>query len=230
MFIIGHRGAAGIAPENSLKAIEVAKKNNVDAIECDIQTTSDGRLVLWHDESMLRLAEDPRQISDLTFKQVRALKTIYKQKIPTLEEALEKAGNTPLVIEGKGRDWAEPLAKIIKSHKGARPKVISTNHGELLNLSSLVKSVETYAIDDLHPIEVMGVARSLGFSGISTGAWQYNPFVYFHAKRLGLKLITSPINNKITLRVFNILYPKAQITTDFPDRFKDHKPNKTKKK
>lgn len=223
MFIIGHRGAAGIATENTLKSIEAAKKNNVDAIEIDIRITKDKKLVVFHDEGLLRMSGVPKQISELTLKEIRGIKLISEDVIPTLEETLKQAGKTMLIIEGKGNGWSEPLSKILKKHKGPKPKVISYNHRELLLFSSENSDIETYAIEDHRAFEVMATAKRLGFDGVGLAFWLYNPLTYIHAKRLGLKLITSPINNKLTARVFNMLYPQAQITTDYPDKFKDRK-------
>ena len=219
MFIIGHRGAAGIATENTLESIEAAKKNKADAIEIDIRVTKDGKLVVFHDEGLLRMTGVPKQTDELVFRDLRKIKLISGETIPTLEEALKKAGSTPLVIEGKGDHWAEPLSAILKNHRGAKPIVISYNHRELLLFSNKHKDIETYAIEDHRAFEVMALAKRLGFDGVSLAFWLYNPLTYLHAKRLGLKLITSPINNKLTGRVFNWLYPQVKITTDYPNKF-----------
>ena len=45
---VGHRGAAALAPENSLEAIEVAAAHGLDAVELDVLRRSDGALVLAH--------------------------------------------------------------------------------------------------------------------------------------------------------------------------------------
>lgn len=227
MFVIGHRGAAGIAPENTLESIEAARKNKADAIEIDVRLTKDGKLVVFHDDSLLRLAGIHKQVDELTQKELRNIKLISGDKIPTLEEAFKKAGSTPLVIEGKGDNWAKPLSKILSKHKGPQPIVISYNHRELLLLSSKHNGIDTYAIEDHRAFEVMATAKRLGFDGVSLAFWLHNPLTYLHAKRLGLKLITSPINNKLTVKVFNFLYPQVKITTDYPNKFKDRKKQST---
>ncbi|HEX5797807.1 MAG TPA: glycerophosphodiester phosphodiesterase family protein [Candidatus Saccharimonadales bacterium] len=226
MFIIGHRGAAGIAPENTLESIDMAKKNKANAIEIDIRVTKDNKPAVFHDESLLRMTGVSKQINELTMQELKKIKLVSGDKIPTLEEALERAGNTPLVIEGKGNDWAEPLSKVLNKHKGVKPMVISYNQRELLLFSSKRKNIETYAIEDHRAFEVMALAKRLGIDGVSLAFWLYNPLTYLHAKRLGLKLITSPINNRLTVKVFNLLYPQVQITTDYPNRFKNRKNKK----
>lgn len=223
MFIIGHRGAAGIAPENTLKSIDAAKKNKADAIEIDVRMTKDNKLVVFHDDSLLRMTGISKQVDELTQQELKDIKLISGDKIPTLEEALKRANKTVLVVEGKGNDWADPLSIVLKKHKGPKPKVISYNHRELLLFSNKHKSIEIYAIEDHRAFEVMALAKRLGIDGVSLAFWLYNPLTYMHGKRLGLKLITSPINNQLTVRVFNFLYPQVKITTDYPNKFEGRK-------
>lgn len=219
MYVIAHRGGAGLAPENTLLAIEASVKAKADAIEIDVQVTKDGRLVLVHDDTLLRIAGTTSKTNELTYAQIKKINTKSGEPIPSLEEALKVAGKTSLVIEGKGSGWAKPLAQILTKHKGPKPKVISFNHRELLLFAEMMRTVETYACEDHRAFEVMALAKRLGFSGVSLAFWLYNPLTYMHANRLGLKLITSPYNKPWRVRIFHLLYPKAQITTDFPDRF-----------
>ena len=50
--VIGHRGAAGLAPENTLAAFRKAMELQVDAVELDVQLSSDGELVVYHNYSL----------------------------------------------------------------------------------------------------------------------------------------------------------------------------------
>jgi glycerophosphoryl diester phosphodiesterase len=54
MQVIGHRGAAALAPENTWASFDVALDIGVDALETDVRATSDGVLVLLHDEHLDR--------------------------------------------------------------------------------------------------------------------------------------------------------------------------------
>lgn len=53
ILVVGHRGAAGLAPENTLAAIATALRWGVDAVELDVQLTRDGELVLYHDLTLM---------------------------------------------------------------------------------------------------------------------------------------------------------------------------------
>ena len=230
MFIIGHRGAAGLAPENTILGIKTAIENNVDAIEFDVRVTKDGKLVLCHDDTFLRIAGNSSKIEDLGLSEIRKLKTYSKQVIPTLEEAIKAAGNTPLVIEGKSDGWAKPLAKVLKNHKAPGARVISYSHRELFVFSELMPDIDTFVIENHHPIEAMMLAKKLGFTGVSLAAWLYSPVAYSFAKRRSLELITSPINPTWRIRLFHVFYPKVMITTDFPDRVMNHNLRRNRKR
>lgn len=219
MFIIAHRTAAGLAPENSLLGIETAIKAGADAIECDVRVTKDGELVLLHDDTLLRISGRTSKVENLSLKTIHTTITYSGQPIPTLKEALETAGKTPLVIEGKGSGWAEPLRRVLAHHKGAKPLVISYNHRELVTFSELMPNIEVYANEDQRPIEAIAMAKNLGLAGVSLASSLYAPWVYLFARRSKLKLITSPINNPWAIRLFHAFYPQAKITTDYPDRF-----------
>ncbi len=64
---VAHRGGSSLAPENTLAAFRNALRYPVDAIELDVQMSSDGRAVVFHDETIERLTEGRGNILDLDF-------------------------------------------------------------------------------------------------------------------------------------------------------------------
>ncbi len=89
MLRIGHRGAAGHAPENTLLSIQRAIELGVDIVEVDVRRTRDGELVLLHDQRVNRTTNGGGRIGDLSFEEVRRLDAGSGQAIPSLREALE---------------------------------------------------------------------------------------------------------------------------------------------
>jgi glycerophosphoryl diester phosphodiesterase len=65
-----HRGASTYAPENTLAAFYLGLEMGADGIETDIQRTSDGILVLFHDDNMMRICGLPKSISDYTYQEL----------------------------------------------------------------------------------------------------------------------------------------------------------------
>jgi glycerophosphoryl diester phosphodiesterase len=124
--IIGHRGAAGLEPENTLRSYRKAVELGVDAIECDVRVTKDGRLVLLHDATVDRTTNGTGSVSDLTFEQVRALDAGGGERVPTLRELLElAAGRVELHIELKDPSAAESVLRQV-GEAGLRDTAILT--------------------------------------------------------------------------------------------------------
>lgn len=96
--ILGHRGAKGIAPENTLASFQVALDVGVDMIELDVHLSKDGELVVIHDPDLARTTGGSGLICDLSLKELKALDAAAKfngtvtygtQRIPTLQEVYD---------------------------------------------------------------------------------------------------------------------------------------------
>lgn len=89
-------------PENSLRAFRLAVEKGYGA-ELDVHLSKDGRLVVMHDESLLRTANADRNICDCTAAELDGMTLEFTdEKIPYLEEVLPLyEGKTPLIIELK---------------------------------------------------------------------------------------------------------------------------------
>lgn len=108
--VIGHRGFAGGAPENTIPAFEAALALNVDYIELDVQLSSDGQVVVCHDANLQRVAGVDADLSSLTLEELKNLDvgSFYSPdfagtQIPTLAEVLElvKDSDVRLYLELK---------------------------------------------------------------------------------------------------------------------------------
>ncbi|MGI9386729.1 MAG: glycerophosphodiester phosphodiesterase [Methyloligellaceae bacterium] len=109
IMVIGHRGAAGSAPENTLAAIKEALKQGVDAIEVDLHQSADGVVVAIHDDTVDRTTDGKGKVADLTIEQLKELDAggwfdakFAGEQIPTLEEVLRAVPDkTVLILEVK---------------------------------------------------------------------------------------------------------------------------------
>ncbi len=98
-YLIAHRGAAGLALENTLPAIRAGVRSGAARIEIDVQRTTDGVLILYHDKRL-----EGRPIGEHTYGDLLRLR--QSEPIPTLDEALalfaeESGAETRLILEGK---------------------------------------------------------------------------------------------------------------------------------
>ncbi|MCA1773362.1 MAG: glycerophosphodiester phosphodiesterase [Halomonas sp.] len=73
--VIAHRGASGHAPESTMAAYELAHEWGVDYLELDVQITSDGELVVFHDDTIERTSDGEGEINDYTLEELKALDT-----------------------------------------------------------------------------------------------------------------------------------------------------------
>ncbi len=95
--IIGHRGAAFDAPENTLSSFKLAFAQGADGIECDVHLTRDQKIVAIHDPDMTRLSGVAAKIAEHTFEELRQWDVSnwgpwagkgLKESLPTLEKVL----------------------------------------------------------------------------------------------------------------------------------------------
>lgn len=100
MKVIGHRGAAGLAPENTFAGFDLALKLGVDGIETDIQRTKDGRLVLFHDKHLDTTTNGTGTLQEKTWQELRVLdagswfdEKYTGERIPLLIDMLERYRN-----------------------------------------------------------------------------------------------------------------------------------------
>lgn len=113
---IGHRGACGHAPENTLASIEQAIALGCDLTEVDVQRTADGSLVLLHDERVDRTTNGKGPVADMNLEDVRKLDAGRGQRVPTLEETLKSAqGRIGLILELKAEGLAYDVSGIVRA-------------------------------------------------------------------------------------------------------------------
>tara|TARA_Y100000310_G_scaffold343906_1_gene453825 strand:- start:1505 stop:2167 length:663 start_codon:yes stop_codon:yes gene_type:complete len=113
---IGHRGAAGYEPENTIRSFKKALKLNVDMIELDVHLSKDKELIVIHDKKVNRTTNGKGFVHRKTLKELKSLR-IGKEEIPTLEEVINLINKKALIIiELKGKNTAIPVSKLIKKY------------------------------------------------------------------------------------------------------------------
>lgn len=232
MKIIGHRGAAGLALENTIASIKAAKRAGVDAIEFDIRMTSDEQFVLSHDQTLSRVSPHHHVVKDVVSEHLADIVLHNGERLPTLAEALQAAGNTPVVIETKGAGWASRLAQFLENYGPLDATVISFNHRELGRFAKLSPAVPTYAIERTKPFDAIQFARQNKFTGVDMNFWLLNPLTYWMARRKGLEIIVYTVNFRWIAWYLNVLFPNIAITTNHPHslQFLRNKKIRTNKK
>jgi glycerophosphoryl diester phosphodiesterase len=114
--IVGHRGASGLAPENTLAAFQAAADLKIDGVEFDVQRTTDGHLIVFHDDELDRTTDGQGAVYDRTLAEIKVLDAGVKfdprfrgERIPTLEETFELLRPTNLLLFVELKDpWRFP--------------------------------------------------------------------------------------------------------------------------
>src|SRR5215468_1025511 len=114
--IIGHRGAAGLEPENTLRSFARAIEIGVDAIELDVYCVDD-HLVVIHDDTLERTTNGRGDVMAHSFAALRRLDAGHGERIPTLDEVLaQMPAHFTVNVELKGKATAAPVARCIAEH------------------------------------------------------------------------------------------------------------------
>src|SRR5436309_263912 len=108
-FIVAHRGASALAPENTLAAFRRALEAGAPAVECDVHLTADGAPIVIHDARVDRTTNGTGEVASLTLAALRALDAggwfdprFAGERLPTLEETLAiAAGRSRVFVELK---------------------------------------------------------------------------------------------------------------------------------
>ncbi|MEX1362350.1 MAG: glycerophosphodiester phosphodiesterase [Nannocystaceae bacterium] len=114
-WVMAHRGASDLAPENTLESFALAIEHGADLVETDLWLASDGEIVCHHDATLLRTTGDPRRVGELSAAQLRRLRIRdgrgggERQGVPRLAELLELLPEeVPVILELKDPMLAEP--------------------------------------------------------------------------------------------------------------------------
>lgn len=220
MKIIGHRGAASIALENTLESIAVALSLDIDAIEFDVRRTKDNQLVVMHDEDTGRIAAEKLSAHKSTLKEIQKLRLHNNEHIPSLDEALQLIGSKkPVIIDIKDNKVADQILEIISRHPDANISFTGLHYQEMLLIKAKRPDIEFYVQNHFSPIDIVQTAKALGASGVSLNMWLLNPLTYFLTRRYKLKLMVYTVNHTFIGKFIKFLYPEVLICTNNPRKF-----------
>lgn len=146
--ILAHRGLVSeFVPENTVKAFADALAAGADVIETDIQCSSDGVAMVFHDQDLIRLANIKKKIFELSAFELSQLDIGHGKRIPTLEQVLETFPNARFNLDIKSTGAIEPTVSAVEKHN-AHNRVLISSFSESRRLRTLklfTKPVRTSA-------------------------------------------------------------------------------------
>ena len=218
MIIIGHRGAAGYEPENTIKSILKGIECGASAIEVDVRRTKDGIMVLMHDETVDRTTNGEGKVSELTLAEIKCLDAGKGERVPTLFEVFEllKERNVILLVELKEIGYEEEVVSMIKDFNMLNRVYITSFHKSALNrVVEIEPNMKTGLIFSSNTLRNMKIAEKLNVDVIVPKYQLVNRNFLRSCRRLGFKVFVWTVNRAIDVVKFYRLGVDG-IVTDYP--------------
>lgn len=221
--VIGHRGAKGHLPENTLPSIERAIELGADGIEIDVYRVGDALIVI-HDETVDRTTNGHGPIERLTLDELRALDAGKGARIPLLEEVIAcVAGRVLLDIELKGPDTArlavEAIERTVREGTMRREEFIvsSFDHQQLKQVVALDERIATLPLLYGLPHDLAGAGSALGSGAVAPNVKHIPGPLLADAQARGLEVMVWTANEPATIARCAAA-GAAAIISDFPER------------
>lgn len=243
---VGHRGGAGIAPENTVVSLATALLYGAEMLEFDVHLTADGQLVVMHDETVDRTTNGTGRIGEMTLQEIQALDAGYSftpdggatypwrgagVSAPTLAQVLGAFPDTPLLIELKSADpeIADATVALIDA-VGAQDRVIvSSFHDQVIKRVREIAPEMTTGYSEAEALRFV-ILQRLGLAQfvkpvaptMQLPEWHgplrvINPGLLRVLRRQGIELYAWTINDEETMERLLSLGVNG-IITDYPDR------------
>jgi glycerophosphoryl diester phosphodiesterase len=230
--VIGHRGAAGRAPENTLAGFRRASELGCRWIEFDVRLTADGAPVLCHDPTLDRTTTGRGRISALSLAAVRAcdagarLGTAFAgEKVPTLREALAVAAELGLgadieIKSDPGREYATAamVAANLREQGEAAPQLLISSFSlpVMAALSRLAPDFPRVLLFRLIPRNWAELMHSLGCIGIGADHRRLLPRRVAEIRDAGYPLLAYTVNDPARARLL-FRWGVTSVFSDLPD-------------
>ena len=226
MFLkIGHRGAKGLEPENTLRSFSKAIDLGVDMIEFDVRLTKDKKVVVIHDDKLDRTTNGKGLVKEKSLKEIKKLYAGKRERIPTLEETLDSVAKRVKVnIELKGEETAESVSKIIDEYLKNKKWplgyffVSSFDYQELEDFKKFQPKVKLGIIAEDKKTDFLKSAKRLRVFSINLSMELINKKLVKNLHGKGFKIFVWTVNKKSDIRKMEILKIDG-IVSDYPDRF-----------
>ena len=227
--ILGHRGAMGSAPENTIISFKKALEQGADGVEFDVQMTKDGELVVIHDENIERISGKKAMVKDLTLQEIKKYDagSHYKKrfsgaKIPTLAETLEVVKKCSVInIEIKNGpiiypEIEEKVVQTVREFDISDKVIISSfNHNTIRKIKEISPDLHCgllHMAGLYHPWEY---AKLVGVDALHPYGLSISPETIRECHQREIKINVFGVNDKNALKRL-IEYGVDIIITDYP--------------
>lgn len=218
-YVVGHRGAAGVQPENTLPGFEYAIEIGCEYVETDVHLCADGHLVLIHDETVDRTTDGTGRVAEMPLAALDKLDAGAGRQIPLLHELLDVvAGRAILLCELKGPFTPRPVAQAVLDRGLAEQVIFTSFHlGRLAAIRQIDPRLRTGATFGDPPADALEQALAIGAATVGIHYEKMTPAFVVQARRLGLNLRAWNPDEEADIQRMIDLNPTG-ISSNRPDR------------
>lgn len=224
MLKIGHRGAKGYEPENTLIGFEKALALGVDQIELDIHLSADGEIMVIHDETIDRTTNGSGCVNSLTCTELQQFRIREQQYIPTLIEVLDLIDRKCSVnIEIKSINLADKLVTVLeqfitKKHWKYSHFIVSNFEWDTLEkVRSLNPEISIGVLTETNIEDALDFAKKIKAQAINPDFQLLSKDNVSAMQQAGFQVFPWTVNETEDIKRIHS-YKVDGIISDFPDR------------
>lgn len=216
--VVGHRGAMGVEPENTVRSFARALRDGADAIELDLRLSRDNALVIMHDAAVDRTTDGTGPIADLSLAEIKKLDAGEGERVPTFEEVLDVLGEARMQAEVKAPEAMPLLARVLEERGLTAQVTVTSFHASVLEEArATVPWIRRGFICSKAPLDAVDRAVALDAELVCPEVAHLAPEFVRRAHERGLDVCAWPANGEDEIRKAAEL-GAAAVTTDFPGR------------
>lgn len=172
--IWAHRGASNAVTENTIAAFERAVTDGADAVELDVRLAKTGEVMVFHDDTLARLAMHKGSIERMAYRDIARVSLVGGHQIPLLDHALEACGdlrvNVELKVARNAGPLAEAVAKVVARHRPARILVSSFSVPGLQAMAERAPAVARAFLTEA-PVTAATLAQAARLGAVAIHPW-----------------------------------------------------------
>lgn len=237
--VVGHRGCRFNTPdipetplyENTIQSLKFAQELEIDAVEFDVQLTSDGKVIVFHGADVPGINKDIRKI---TFDEARKVILPGGHRMPTIEEYLKQAKKCPgvkMICEIKKQSSPERETKAVEQVMEAARRLQMEDQMEYTSFSEWIcrevhrinPSAKVIFLDSGVFVKTPEYAAGQGFNGISYdfNGFMNHPDYVERARKLGIET-TLWIVNSYEVTEWAVRHGIDYVSSDHPEKVKQY--------
>ena len=215
--VIGHRGAAGISPENTLPGFIKAQECGVQAVELDVHMCGD-KLCVIHDETLERTTSGTGPIANWDPTELRQLDAGDGATVPFLEEVFDcLSSDVGVNVELKGVGTATPLAQLLRHYPDREVLVSSFDHQALFDFRGVAAGTPVAPLFQRWSKDPCRIAKELDAEFVNLSQRAINKNRMREIASNGLRCLVYTVNEAALGREL-LKCGVSGIFTDYPDQ------------